>query len=226
MSIYSYTYTVQKQQLEKSDLILKECVSTLNSLLKIHDGIEVEEGQHSEEKQDLLRAMFVFCAGGLDALIKQAIKDALRDLIEVNQGAHNIFMEFAEKDIQNSKRADASVLNSKLITQLLIASNPKEELKSRLIYDLTSSSLQSKDQILKIASYFDVPSNAIVNDFTKLHSIFLERNKIIHEMDINFSGDRSRNPRDKDIVIDSINCLLEIADKFIREVDSRLSPVA
>ena len=172
MSIYTLSYKTSSPLLEKCTLILNECIITLNSLLKIHDEFNEDGTGDQPEKQDLLRAMFVFSAGGLDSLIKQSIKDSLSEIIEVNVGALNIFTEYVEKDIQNNKKGDLALLNHKLLAQLLTSHDPRNELKKRLVYELTSSSLQSKDQILKIASYFDIPSNAIVDNFNKLHTIF------------------------------------------------------
>lgn len=214
--LYEITSNPTITELERSYLIIKECVMTLNSLLSIHDEIT-----NLNEKEDLLRAMFVFASGGLDSLIKQAIKDALANLIEVNEGASSMFETFVGKEIQD-KNSDNNRLDSKLIAKLITSHDPREELKKRLAYYLTSSSLQSKDQILKVVSYFDIPSNSIVNDFQGLHDIFLERNKIIHEMDINFDGDKSRNSRELEPTIQSINSLLELGDKFIIEVEQRI----
>ncbi|WP_026838502.1 hypothetical protein [Gillisia sp. JM1] len=214
--IFELTFKPKSKELEKSHLIINECALTLNSLLSIHHEIE-----NVEEKEDLLRAMFVFATGGLDSLIKQAIKDSLSNLIEVNEGANNMFESFVEKEIQDKKSDDLRI-DSKLMAKLLTSANPREELKKRLEYHLTSNSLQSKDQILKVASFFDVPSNSIVTDFIGLQSIFLERNKIIHEMDINFDGDRSRNKREIEQIVNFVNTLLELGEKFIKEVDSRL----
>lgn len=215
--IYKLTIEPISKELEKSHLILKECILTLNSLLSIHNEIKSQE-----EKEDLLRAMFVFATGGLDSLIKQSIKDALSKLIEVNEGANNMFESFVEKEIQD-KKSDEIRIDSKLIAKLFTSTNPREELKKRLAYNLTSNSLQSKDQILKIAAYFDVPSNTLVNDFNTLQNIFLERNKIIHEMDINFDGDKSRNKRELEETVQFINSLLELGEKFIKEVDQKMN---
>lgn len=215
--LFNLTFNPRSRELEKSQLILKECILTLKSLLSIHNEIKSDE-----EKEDLLRAMFVFAAGGLDSLIKQTIKDALSNLIELNEGANSMFESFVEKEIQDQKSEELK-FDSKLIAKLFTSNHPREELKARLAYNLTSNSLQSKDQILKIAAYFDVPSTSLVTDFNRLHNIFLERNKIIHEMDINFDGDRSRNKRDLEETVSYINSLLQIGEKFIEEVDTRMT---
>ena len=49
---------------------------------------------------------------------------------------------------------------------------------------LTSQSLQSKDQLLRVGSFFDIQSNSITNDPNRLAGIFTARNQIVHEMDI------------------------------------------
>lgn len=168
-------------------------------------------------------AMFVFATGGLDSLIKQAIKDVLAILIDLNAGANSMFESFVEREIQD-KKSDENKIDSKLMAKLLTSNNPREELKIILAYNLTSNSLQSKDQILKIAAYFDVPSASIVKDFGELQNIFLERNKIIHEMDINFDGKGSkRNKRKVTEIVKYINVLLELGEKFIEEVDNRMN---
>lgn len=216
LELYKISLQPQSVELEKSYLIINECILTLNSLLSIHNEI-----RNKEEKEDLLRAMFVFATAGIDSLIKQAIKDALFKLIELNEGANAMFETFVEKEIRD-KKFDDNRVDSKLIAKLITSNNPREELKNRLIYSLRSNSLQSKDQILKVASYFDISSKSIVSDFNILRDIFIERNKIIHEMDINFEGDGSRNKRELKSIINSINTLLELGDKFIIEVDNKI----
>ena len=42
-------------------------------------------------------------------------------------------------------------------------------------------------------------------------------------MDINFDGDKSRNHRTKKEILEYIKYLLEIGDKFLKEVDKRLN---
>ena len=98
--------------------------------------------------------MFVFAAGGLDSLFKQAIKDALPNVIEKNQGAFEMFKEFVEKDLQIGKKNEPAEINSKLLAQLLTSQNPREELKRRLVYELTSASLQMKESNFKNRSIF------------------------------------------------------------------------
>ncbi|MGY3215289.1 hypothetical protein [Mucilaginibacter sp. HD30] len=93
--LHKIVYSPVSKELERCNLIIKECAITLDSLLSIHNEIENEQ-----EKEDLLRAMFVFTTGGLDSIIKQAIKDALPWLIDINKGAENMFLGFVEKDIQ------------------------------------------------------------------------------------------------------------------------------
>lgn len=216
-NLYDIDFKVESQLLEKSYLIFQECIITLKSLGSIHSEIEKKN-----EKEDLARAMLTFACGGLDSLIKQAIKDTLSEIIDNHIGANKLFEEFVNSEIQN-KRGDEIGVHFKLISKLLVSTNSREDLKKLLSRSLTSGSLQSKDSILKVASYFDIPSQKIVDNFNKLDEIFSERNKIIHEMDINFDNNKSRNNRDIGDTINYINYLLNVGKKFLLEVNERLT---
>lgn len=218
--LYELEFKPTAPELEKCYLIIQECKKTLQSLLSIHNEIA-----DPTEREDLLRAMFVFATAGLDSLIKQGIKDALSNLIEVSEGANLSFKSFVETEIKDNKQREPKI-DSKLLAELLTSRNPRENLKARLVYYLTSNSLQSKDQILQVSSFFDIASDELVKDkdYKGLSEIFIERNKIIHEMDIKFEGDRSRNEREIEATINNINVLLELGEQFIKEVDAKLTP--
>lgn len=61
---------------------------------------------------------------------------------------------------------------------------------SALIDDLVSQSLQSKEQVLRAASYFDIPSATLAPNLKMLEDIFRARNEIVHEID-NDAGEHS-----------------------------------
>lgn len=89
--------------------------------------------------------------------------------------------------------------------------------------DLTSDSLQSAEQLLKVAAYFNIPSGRISKNIGLLREIFSVRNQIGHEMDIDFSQmNRSRRPRAKEKMVKFAAELLGIAATFLSEVDSKL----
>lgn len=93
----------------------------------------------------------------------------------------------------------------------------------RLVYELTSNSLQSAEAILTAGSYFNIPSANICSDIKKLKDIFHIRNQIIHEMDIKFGQiNRSRHSRKRATMIADTNFIFSVAEKFLGEASKRL----
>ncbi len=91
------------------------------------------------------------------------------------------------------------------------------------INDLTANSLQSVDQLLSVASHFNISQSAIVSYPSKLRQVFGVRNQIIHEMDINFAHPhRNRRPRRREDLVEATNELLSVAGAFLAAVDAKL----
>ena len=81
----------------------------------------------------------------------------------------------------------------------------------------------SFDQVLRVASYFDIPSTALATDPKLLDRIFGARNEIVHEMDVDFAQtNRNRRPRRKAVMIDHTTEVLRLANAFLIEVDRGL----
>ena len=107
---------------------------------------------------------------------------------------------------------------------MLASRNPRDVLVGTLVADLISPSLQSKDQVLRAASYFDIPSAALATDLRLLDRIFGARNQIVHEMDVDFAQkNRNRRPRRKAVMIDHTTEILRLANAFLTAVDRGLS---
>ena len=177
------------------------------------------KGASTNEEQDLLRAMLVFATSGLDSVVKQLIQDALSLVIKKDEGSLRVFKNYVENKIIKSGQ-----INAKLLAMALGSENPREELMQELVRDLTSNSLQSKDELLKVASYFNIPSAQLTNDFTLLERIFIVRNQIIHEMDIDFhQAKRNRRPRGYPEMIKFTNEILRLALVFLNVVDGKLT---
>ena len=95
---------------------------------------------------------------------------------------------------------------------------------SALVDDLISQSLQSKEQVLGVASYFDILSAMLAHDLKLLEHIFRARNEIVHEMDVDFAQkNRNRRRRRKAEMIRHTTEVLRLANAFLIEVDRRLS---
>ena len=175
------------------------------------------KGAPTDEEQDLLRAMLLFAASGLDSMVKQLIRDALPKVLTQSAGAHAMLETFLSRRLRKGDEVDFD-----LLAQIVAKENPRERIVTELISDLTSASLQSSDQLLRAASFFDVPSSSITSDVNRLRSIFAIRNQIAHEMDVDFGQpNRNRRPRRRQQMVDETNEVFRVAENFLREVDQR-----
>lgn len=114
------------------------------------------KGTATDHEQDLLRAAFVFAAAGLDSMVKQLIRDTLQSVISTDKGAHGQFAEFVKTRL---RRGDG--LDLRFIAETIASDKPSAHLKSELTKELTGSSLQSKDQLLRVAAYFAIRADEI-----------------------------------------------------------------
>ena len=162
--------------------------------------------------------MLVFAGAGLDSMIKQLVRDALSLTLGRSKEAEDNFRTFISKRLARQDTLDPGFLSS-----VLTSRNPRNVLVGTLVTDLTSQSLQSKDQVLRVASYFDIPSAALATDLGLLDRIFRARNEIVHEMDVDFAQtNRNRRPRRKAVMIDHTTEILRLANAFLVEVDRGL----
>lgn len=171
-------------------------------------------GTPTDEEQDLLRAMLVFSTAGLDSMVKQLIKNALPRVINISPGAASMFKKFIVRQL---KRGDP--VNHNFLAEALSTPFPRRKLIKDLVDDLTRDSLQSVDQLLNAAAYFDIKSVDICRDLDRLRNIFKTRNQIVHEMDIDMEqANRNRQPRAKRFMVDSTNQIFSVSNNFLINV--------
>jgi hypothetical protein len=165
-----------------------------------------------------LRAAFIFAAAGLDSMVKQLVRDALHAAIAKDKGAHAQFVEYVQTRLRRLDQLDV-----RLLAGALAADRPSEHLRKELIGDLTGSSLQSKDQLLRVAAHFAIPADEITKDAKKLGTVFEARNQITHEMDILLGqANRGRRQRKYETMKDYTSVILTTAVAFYLAVKKRL----
>lgn len=182
-------------------------------------------GTSKDKEQDILRAMLLFASSGLDAVIKQLIKDALPLVIEANAGAKRFFADQIEKMLRKrSTEEGKDIVSIKVLAEALSDRSPREVLIKRLIGKLLDESMQSVDQLYQAAAHFGItPKEVYKGNVDELREVFSIRNKIGHEMDVDFEqSNRRRSSRTKDDMVKYANMLLKIADAFLRAVESKL----
>ena len=166
-----------------------------------------------DEDQDLLRAMLLFSSAGLDSMVKQLARDALPIVIELNAGAREQFRIFVERQLRNDQ--DRFALLSAAIV------GDKEELQHVLISDLTAKSLQSVEELSRTAAYFDIATIDLIPDPNALRDVFIARNQIAHEMDVDSSTAEQRH-RDFAAMRSYTEEIFTVACRYLSLVDSRL----
>ncbi len=165
-----------------------------------------------------MRAALIFAAAGLDSLVKQLVRDALQIVIAKNTGAHSQFTDYVQSRLRRTDGADL-----RFLAEAIASAVPTVHLQQQLVSDLTGSSLQSKDQLLRVAAYFAIPAAEISKDLGRLQAIFHARNQIAHEMDIILGQqNRGRRQRKAGEMKDYASVILQTASAFYVAVEKRL----
>ena len=197
-----------------------------NSADSLHEafvGLKAgRRGSATDEEQDVLRAMLVFAAAGLDSSLKNLFSKCLQQLILEDTKVKEAFEKFIQREL--SKGTAEQPLNTKLLAKALVEPLPIFHLGEQYVYDLTGSSLQSADQIFSASAALGIdPLKQAKLDKKRLDEIFEARNKIIHEFDIDFSGARrNRVQRTMTTMICMTNDILELSERFIEMVRRKL----
>jgi len=228
----------QTAELKKSFLILKYARESSESLFQTFKASRKEKksGTTSDEEQDLLRAMVVFAAAGLDSLLKQIVKDALPEILKKNKAAQEELEKYTRRALQGKSRAigaegdegnDSSETDHKFLAEVLVADSPRDEIIKRLIENLIGESLQSTNQVFKVVRFLGIKEKFLTlsNNKKKFDKVFKTRNQIIHEMDIDFSStNRNRFGRKQTEMQEATKSLLKLGDEIFSAVYSLLLP--
>jgi hypothetical protein len=177
-------------------------------------------GRLPANEEDLLRAALVFTGAGLDATLKQLIRDTLPILLESNDQAHSKFEDFALKSL-----GTADLANLKMLARYLTSANPRQRLIEDYIYNLTGSSLQSAEEVRKAASALGVDDPVLHKRISGLRDLFIAWNQISHELDLQRTekqGDRSRRSRGLNPTKKLCHEGLEVGQLIVNEVGALL----
>lgn len=179
-------------------------------------------GMSTDEEQDLLRSMLVTAASGLDAMLKQLIRDALLPLTKTVANARFELEKFVQRRLK-SEIEEKSFEGAKFLARALVAPSIQQQIVEDYMAHLTAGSLQSSDELAKIVAALGLSKEDVVVDHKALRPIFEIRNKIIHELDINLDAERrNRNVRNEPTMKKHTNKLLSIAESILESVDNKL----
>jgi len=180
------------------------------------------QGQLTNNENDQLRAAIVFSGAGLDATLKQMIRDTLPMLLEAgNEQAHKKFEDFAHERLGTGEIADTQA-----IARYLTSASPRERLIEDYIYELTGSSLQSSEEVQKVAGALGVDDKDLRKKIGELKPLFTARNEISHELDLQSPekpGDRTRRSRPINQTKDICYSAFEVGQLIVNAVGAQLA---
>lgn len=214
----------------RAHTVLEHTKSSVATFFDVFDAIMLGKGGGGPKdgEQDLLRAALVFAAAGLDSCIKELIRDSLKSLSKIDDGVQQEFEIFVQRQLRGELEDTDGIYGYKFLASVLASSHPQSKLLNEYVYYLIGTSLQSVEQLFKAYKALGIETKFIVDNKAKLVTIFDVRNKIIHELDINLAGQRghrARNSRRRPDLEGYTNLLIEVANKAIDLVETKLQLV-
>ena len=213
-------------QTKSAHKILKYTIEAKKSLLEACDESRTSRrttgGRTTHAEQDLLRAMLAFSGAGLDSLLKRLIKDSLRDLALMDAKVQNALETFTLRRLQGKSGEDNVRVGNRFLANILASSKPHNKVIEDYTFELTSTSLQSVDQLFEVAAALGIETNKLGLDKNKIKEIFEARNQIIHELDIQLGHGKGRRFRSRDSMVEFSDILIEIGRKFVTCVEEKM----
>lgn len=221
------TVTVKSALLSKSALIYQYTHASASSLVEAFDDAKAKRGNKrgilTDQEQDILRAALVMCCAGVDAALKQAIRDCFEHLLEKSKTVREGFEKFIRKRISGEGDVLELAAGAKFLALVLAERDPRTKLIEEYIRELTGDSLQSVDEVLRTTAALGLESKSLGLDLPRLREIFVIRNKVIHELDIDLNAPkRKRKVRSQADLLDNSDFMLGTIKKLLEALDKTL----
>lgn len=219
--------TVSSPLLAKAALIYQYTHTSASSLLTAFDDAKAKRGGKrgvlTDQEQDILRAALVMACAGIDAALKQSIRDCLEKLLETNKAVREGFEKFIRKRISGEGDALEFASGSKFLAAILAEAEPRKRLIEEYIRELTGESLQSPEEIMRTTAALGLEPKSLALDIPRLKDIFFIRNKIIHELDIDLDAlKRKRRVRGQTDLLDNSDFVLKTTKAIVEALDKKL----
>lgn len=221
--------SVTSSILSKSTSIFEYTHASAESLVSAFDDAKAKRGNKrgilTDQEQDILRAALVMCCAGVDAALKQAIRDCFEHLLGISPTVREGFEKFIRGRIGGESDATETIAGAKFLASVLSEKEPRKKLIEIYIRELTGDSLQSVDEVLRTVSALGLDAKSLHLDIKRLKGIFDIRNKVIHELDIDLNAPkRKRKVRSQADLLDNSDHMLETIKKLLEALDQTLSP--
>ena len=163
----------------KAAVILERTHYSADALLKAFEIAQNQRGKPrgmtTDDEQDLLRAMLVMAAAGLDSMLKQLIRDAMPALVKASPAVREGLEKFVTRSIRGDAEVGEPLSGAKFLARVLAAESQQTQVIEEYIRDLTGASLQSASELAKASQALGVTSVKV--DVAGFKLIFDVRNK-------------------------------------------------
>jgi hypothetical protein len=211
----------------RAKTVLAQAEDCTNSLLSTFDSVRAgAHGALTDEQQDLLRAMLVFAAAGLDSALKELMKGSLPHLAMFELNVREKLADFAGRRLRDEHATQSeSAAGYSFLATIITSPLPIYKVTEAYVNDLTGSSLQSPQELMKAAIALGFKPKSVGIDENELKPIFDARNKIIHELDVDLDSraKRYQTPRNRVTIEKWSKKLLGIANDLVAEVERKLA---
>lgn len=214
-------------KLEKASLIYKYTHEAASSLLVAFDDAKNKRGNPrgvlTDQEQDILRAALVMSCAGLDAALKQAIRNCIDRLLIKDKTVLEGFEKFIRKRISGEGDILELAGGAKFLSMKLADRRPRRRLIEEYIKELTGESMQSAEEILRTMAELGLDNKQIKLDIQRLREIFTIRNKVIHELDIDLDAPkRKRRVRSQADLLDNSDEILATTKTLLEAINAKL----
>jgi hypothetical protein len=213
--------------LSKSASIFQYTHASASSLIVAFDDAKEKRGNPrgvlTDKEQDILRAALVMSCAGVDAALKQAIRDSFEHLLEKSKLVREGFERFIRKRITGEGDALELAAGAKFLALVLSEKEPRKKLVEEYIRELTGDSLQAVEEVLRTTAALGLDNKTLGLDMPQLREIFSIRNKIIHELDLDLNAlKRKRRVRSQADLVDNSDHMLDTIRRILEALDKTL----
>ncbi|MFS0712362.1 hypothetical protein ABC195_00655 [Microbacterium sp. 2P01SA-2] len=211
-----------KRQTQESARRLKGAHDSIDGLFetlhsvrdaKVKAGVSLARLSHAEV--DLLRAALVFAGAGLDAVLKQLVRDALPKLLDGYPAAQGALKGYSGR-LTTEQPAKAKAI--------LMSPDPTKALRQQYVADLTKGSLQGHGELIEIRKALGLPDTGALSEtsLSGFSDFFIARNQVAHELDLKMPTGRgtfTRRYRRMDETRERADAALVLGGDFIVAVE-------
>jgi hypothetical protein len=224
--------TTLPSELIRPMLIHNQTIASISNFHRLYVESQRTRAEATHEEQDLLRAMLLFACSGLDAVVKQLIQDALATVLDHDEGAQREFKKFVERRLKRASGLDErdrvvapiqNFMDAGFLAELLVSFQPRAQLISALTNSLVSDSLQSRDQLLKVAAHFALTKEEVMEDDKVTRAAFDARNQIAHEMDVDLESGKGRRDRNYATMVAWSENIARVSRNFIEATEAKIA---